>query len=134
MKDLNIDGGIVGKPDLVGVSQSGLENVINLLKKQVKEGLHSGAQLHVARKGETILNIAVGEAQPGIPMKINSAILLYSSSKPWTAIAIAQLWEQKKIRLNQTIKSIIPEFTGGKEKCTIRNVLNHSTSNGEITK
>ena len=126
MKELNIDGGIVGKPDLVGVSQSGLENVINLLKKQVKEGLHSGAQLHVARRGETILNVAVGEAQPGIPMKINSAILLYSSSKPWTAIAIAQLWEKKKIRLNQTIKSIIPEFAGGKEKCTIRNVLNHT--------
>ena len=41
MDTLNIDGGIVGKPENLGVTQNGLDNVVEVLKKQTKEGLHS---------------------------------------------------------------------------------------------
>ncbi len=125
IRDLKIDGGIVGNHNDLGVNQKGLEDVVELLKKQTIEGLHSGVQLHIARKGETILEIAMGEARPGIPLKKNSVILIYSSSKPITSMAIAQLWEKGKIHLNQTVKSIIPEFGNGKETCTMRHLLTH---------
>lgn len=125
MHELNIDGGIVGEPEELGVTRKGLENIIDVLKNQTKEGLHSGVQLHIARKGETVLEIAIGEARSRVPLRTNSVLLIYSSTKPITAIAIAKLWEKGKIHLNQTVKSIIPEFSGGKEACTIRYIMTH---------
>lgn len=125
MNDLYIDGGIVGEPEDLGVTQKGLEDVVGVLKDQTKKGLHSGVQLHIARKGVTILEIAMGEARPGVPMKTDSVLLIYSDTKPLTAMAIARLWENGKVHLNQTVKSIIPEFSGGKEACTIRHIMTH---------
>lgn len=125
MPDLNIDRGIFNNPEKVGVSKIALENVLNLLKNQANRGLHSGVQLHIARKGQTVLNVAIGEARPGIPMKRDSVLLIFSSSKPWTALAIAQLIEQGKLELEQTVVSIIPEFGNGKETCTIEHILVH---------
>ena len=125
MLESYIDGGIEGNPEIVGMSSSGLDEVINLLKKQVKEKLHSGTQLHIAREGQTVLNIAIGEARPGVPMKRNTVMHLYSAGKPWTALAIAQLYEQGKLDIYQPIQTIIPEFVNGKESCTIEHVLIH---------
>ena len=125
MRKVNIDGGIVGDPESTDVDRNALENILNLLIKQTREGLHSGAQLHIALKGRTILNVAVGEARPGIPMKTNSVLLIFSSSKPLTAISIAQLWEQGKLHLNQKVQSIIPEFANGKESVTLRHLMTH---------
>ncbi|MHA2259748.1 MAG: serine hydrolase domain-containing protein [Promethearchaeota archaeon] len=126
MNALNIDGGIIGDSEYLGVSQKGLEDVIDVLKNQTINGLHSGVQLHIARKGITVLDIAMGEARPGVPMKTDSVLLIYSDTKPITAMAIAQFWEKGKLHLNSTVKSIIPEFDGGKETCTIRNILIHT--------
>ena len=125
MSELYIDGGIEGNPEAVGMNSSGLDDIINLLKLQVKKKLHSGTQLHIAREGQTVLNIAMGEARPGVPMKRNSVMHLYSAGKPWTALAIAQLYERGKLDLYQTVQSIIPEFANGKETCTIEHVLIH---------
>jgi CubicO group peptidase (beta-lactamase class C family) len=126
MQEIYIDGGIEGDPEKVGINKAGLEDVIRLLREQVKNGLHTGAQLHIARNGETVLNLGIGEARPGIPMRRDAVILLYSSTKPWVAVAIAQLWESGKIRMSQKVKSIIPEFRAGKEDCEIRHVLTHT--------
>ncbi|MHA1727966.1 MAG: serine hydrolase domain-containing protein [Promethearchaeota archaeon] len=121
-----MDGGIVGNPKETGIEKSSLESVINLLKNQVTEGLHSGVQLHIAKNGKTVLDCAVGEARPGVEMKNNSILLLWSSGKPWTSVAVAQLWENKKLKINQTVQSIIPEFGNGKESCTIKHILTHT--------
>jgi CubicO group peptidase (beta-lactamase class C family) len=125
MDSLNIDGGIYSNPEEIGVSKSGLERVINVLKRQIKEGLHTGAQLHISRDSKTILNMAFGEARPGVPMLRDSILQIFSSCKPWTALAIAQLYEKGKLNLQQTVKSIIPEFGNGKETCTIEHILIH---------
>ncbi|MHA2130031.1 MAG: hypothetical protein ACW99L_08665, partial [Promethearchaeota archaeon] len=87
MNALNIDGGIIGDSEYLGVSQKGLEDVIDVLKNQTINGLHSGVQLHIARKGITVLDIAMGEARPGVPMKTDSVLLIYSDTKPITAMA-----------------------------------------------
>ena len=125
MDSLNIDGGIYSNPEELGVSKSGLEKVINILKHQTKDKLHTGVQLHISREGITVLNVAIGEARPGIPMLRDSVLQIFSSCKPWTALAIAQLYEKGKLDLQQTVKSIIPEFGNGKETCTIEHILLH---------
>ena len=60
-------------------------------------------------------------------MKTNSVLHAFSSGKTWTTIAIAQLIEQNKLDLHQTVQSIIPEFTNGKETCTIEHILLHES-------
>jgi CubicO group peptidase (beta-lactamase class C family) len=118
--------GISGNPEEIGMSISDLKKVIQLLETQVSKGLHTGAQLHVSRKGETVLDVAVGEAKPEVQMQNDSILLLWSSGKPWTSVAIAQLWESKKLKISQTVQSIIPEFKSGKESCSIKHVLTHT--------
>lgn len=121
----NLEGGITGNPESVGFNKAGLDTILNLLQQQVSKGLHSGVQLHIARSGETIMNVALGEARPGVPMKRNSVLHIFSSGKPWTTVAIAKLIEQEKLKLHQTVQSIIPEFVNGKETCTIEHILLH---------
>ncbi|MHA2269312.1 MAG: serine hydrolase domain-containing protein [Promethearchaeota archaeon] len=118
--------GIVGNPEKVGMDKISLNIVLKTLENQVIEGLNTGAQLHVSRKGKTVLDVAVGEAKPGIQMHNDSILALWSSGKPWTSVAIAQLWESGKLGINQTVQSIIPEFKNGKETCTIKHLLIHA--------
>jgi CubicO group peptidase (beta-lactamase class C family) len=116
----------MGNPEKVGLDKTSLNQVIETLENQVIEGLHTGAQLHISRKGQTVLDVAVGEAKSGIPMRPDSILALWSSGKPWTSVAIAQLWESGKLSINQTVHSIIPEFKNGKETCTIKHILIHA--------
>lgn len=118
--------GIVDNPEEVGMDKNGLNDVLRTLDNQVFEGLHTGVQLHVSRKGKTVLDLAIGEAKPGIQIRNDSILALWSSGKPWTSVAIAQLWEHGKLGINQSVQSIIPEFKNGKETCTIRHVLIHA--------
>ena len=121
-----MDGGIIGEPERFGVDSAGLEQAIKLLEEQRKQGLHDGAQLFVARKGQPLVDVAIGEAQPGIPLRTNSVMLWFSSTKPLTAIAIAQQVERGKLNLDDRVQSFIPEFANGKEAATIKHVLTHT--------
>lgn len=121
-----MNGGFIGDPEQVGVDRAGLERAIRLLEEQREQGLHDGAQLFVARKGQPLLDVAIGEAQPGVPLRADSAMLWFSSTKPLTAIAIAQQMERGKLKLDDRVQSIIPEFGNGKEAVTIRQVLTHT--------
>jgi len=121
-----MDGGFVGNPGKVGVDRGGLEQAIRLLEEQREQGLHDGAQLFVARKGEPLVDAAIGEAQPGVPLRTDSVMLWLSSTKPLTAVAIAQQMERGKLKLDDQVQSFIPEFAHGKESATIRHVLTHT--------
>ena len=121
-----MDGGFIGNSEEVGVDRGGLEQAIKLLEKQREENLHNGAQLFVARKGQPLLDVAVGEVEPGIPLYTNSVMLWLSSTKPLTAVAIAQLMEGGKLKLEDRVQDFIPEFANGKESATIKHILTHT--------
>lgn len=121
-----MDGGFIGNPEEVGIDRSGLEQALRLLEEQRKRGLHNGAQLFVARKGQTLLDVAIGEIEPGEPLRTDSVMLWFSSTKPLTAVAIAQQMERGKLGLDDRVQIYIPEFTNGKEAATIRHVLTHT--------
>ncbi|MGR3295006.1 MAG: serine hydrolase domain-containing protein [Candidatus Bathyanammoxibius sp.] len=122
-----MNGGIIGDPEKVGVDRDGLEKAMGLLEEQRERGLHDGAQLFVARKGQPLLDVAIGEAQPGVPLRTNSVMLWLSSTKPLTAVAIAQLMERGKLKPDDRVQSFIPAFANGKEAATIRHVLTHTS-------
>jgi len=121
-----MDGGFVGNPAEAGVERGGLERAVALLEEQREQGLHDGAQLFVARRGQPLLDVAIGEAQPGVPLRTDSLMLWFSSTKPLTAVAIAQQVERRTLKLDDRVQRFIPEFANSKEAATIRHVLTHT--------
>jgi CubicO group peptidase (beta-lactamase class C family) len=92
-----------------------------------RRGLHLGAQLFVSLAGRTVADLAVGEARPGEPLTPEHLMLWLSSSKPVTAILVAQLWEQGALELDDPVAAHWPAFAaGGKERVTIRHLLTHT--------
>lgn len=93
----------------------------------IEAGLHLGAQLCVSLHGEVVADLAVGENRPGEPLTPEHLMLWLSSSKPVTAVAIAQLWERGMLALDDPVARHIPEFAAhGKERITLRHLLTHT--------
>lgn len=107
-------------------SDPDLSPVVELLERQRKDDLHDGAQIYVSRHGETLLDTAMGESTPGRDVEPDDVMLWYSSSKPATAVAVLQLWEQDKLGLDDPIAEFVDGWGAGKERCTIRHVLTHT--------
>jgi len=104
-----------------------MERVAEILARGIAERLHLGAQLYVSKRGEVICNEAFGEAQPGTDMGTDSIVQWYSSGKPLTAIAIAQLHEKGIVEIHEKVSRYIPEFaTAGKELVTVWHLLTHT--------
>ena len=89
--------------------------------------MHRGVQLCVSLGGETIVDWAIGEAKPDVPLTTDSLLLWLSSGKPVTAVATLQLWERGLLDLDTPLAAYIPDFAaGGKESITIRHLLTHT--------
>ena len=109
------------------MGSSSLPSAVAALEQGISERLHVGAQLYVSRDGQAVADVAVGESRPGVAMSPDTLMLWLSSSKPVTAVAIAQMWERGKLRLDDRVAEHVPEFgTNGKEPVTIRHVLTHT--------
>ena len=73
------------------------------------------------RQGKSVFAKSFGESQSP-----NDIFLLASISKPMSATALMTLYDQGKLRLTDTVKKFIPEFTGaGRNKITVRQLLTH---------
>ena len=120
-----MNGSILGSPERVGIDPRGLEQAVEHLERLRREGMHDGAQLFVARHGIPVMDVALGEARPGVPLKIDSVMLWYSATKPLTSVAIAQQAERGKLSIDDPVKKYIAEFGNGKDTCTVKHVLMH---------
>lgn len=90
-------------------------------------GLHIGAQLYVARGGQVVADLGLGEARPGVPMTADTIMLWLSAGKPIGAAAIMQLAERGQLDLHDAVARFIPEFSrNGKEAITLRHLLIHT--------
>ena len=108
-----------------------LEERLPLTCQRIGEGidnqLHTGVQIYVSLQGEVIADAGIGEARPGVPMTESTINLWLSAGKPLTAMAIARLWEQGKLSLDDQVTRFIPDFgTLGKEPITFLHLLNHT--------
>ena len=104
-----------------------LPNTIRAINDGIAQNLHLGAQLYVSSAGDPIADCGIGEARSGMPMRPDHLMLWMSSVKPITVIAIAQMWEQELLALDDPIAKHIPEFAAsGKSAVTVRHVLTHT--------
>ena len=98
-----------------------------VFREGVDRQLHTGLQLYVSLQGKVIADGGIGFSAPDQPMTRETMNPWLSAGKPLTVVAILQLWEQGRLRLDDLVIKFIPEFaTGGKERITIRHLLTHT--------
>ncbi len=103
------------------------EKTIRKVTEGIVQGWHPGVQLFVARNEETLLDLGIGNASIGRPMDRGSIGLWFSSGKPITAVAVAQLVEAGRLGWDDPVARWIPEFAAhGKDSVTLRHVLTHT--------
>ena len=106
---------------------SELPRAARALREGLSAGLHIGAQMYVSRHGKVMADLAVGQSRPGVEMTPQTVMLWLSCSKPIAAVAIAQLWERGRLRLDDPVAQYIPEFSkNDKQAITIRHILTHT--------
>ena len=103
------------------------ERTIRTVTEGIVREWHLGVQLFVARNEETLLDLGIGNASLGRPMDRGSIGLWFSSGKPVTAVALAQLVEEGRVGWDDPVARWIPEFAAhGKDSVTLKQVLTHT--------
>jgi CubicO group peptidase (beta-lactamase class C family) len=98
-----------------------------VLQRGIDDGTQIGAQVYVARGGETVADGAIGVARDGVPMTPDSMMLWFSMTKAITAVAVAQQWERGALELDDPVAKHVPEFgANGKHAVTVRHCLTHT--------
>ena len=93
----------------------------------ITRGLHLGVQLFVSRDRHPLVDLAVGENQPGEALTSGHILPWLSAGKPLTAFAILKLVERGLLDLDRPVMEYIPEFgQSGKESVTTRHLLTHT--------
>ncbi len=87
-----------------------------------------GLTVGILHKGKLVYSNAFGLAdiENRIPMSIDTSFRVASISKMFTAVAVLQLVEEKKIKLTDTIGKHLPWTKGAVAKITIKHILSHT--------
>lgn len=113
--------------DSLSMAQSRLPRTLAVIQVGIERGLHFGVQLFVSRDLDPVVDLAVGENQPGEPLTSDLLLPWLSAGKPITAVAVMQLVEEGRLDLDRPVMQLIPEFgQGGKEAITVRHLLTHT--------
>lgn len=113
--------------DSLSIAQYRLPRTLAVIQTGIERGLHYGVQLFVSRDLEPVVDLAVGENQPGEPLTSDTILPWLSAGKPNTVLAVMQLVEEGRLDLDRPVMQLIPEFgQGGKEAITVRHLLTHT--------
>jgi CubicO group peptidase (beta-lactamase class C family) len=100
----------VADPTALGFTRSGLDALDARLKQSVADGDTAGMTYILMRHGQVAAYNAFGRQTPDKPMALDSLFRIYSMSKPITGVAMMQLYEQGKWRLDDPITKYAPEL------------------------
>lgn len=118
-------------PEEIGLSSERLEGVYRSLESWIEEGTVPGAAISIARGGRFLEPRGFGRMGPepdAAPLPPDAIFLVASVTKPVTATATMLLVERGKLRLDQPVMSVVPEFrTRHKDKITVRHLLTHTS-------
>lgn len=108
-------------------AQSQLPKTLAALQSGIARGLHLGVQLFVSRDLLPLVDLAIGENQPGEALASGHILPWLSAGKPITALAVMQLVEEGLLDLDRPVGELIPEFgQQGKASVTTRHLLTHT--------
>ena len=127
-------------PEKVGISSQRINRITSLSEEYVKSNKVPGIVTMVSRNGKIVYYEAFGNrgADDQSKMKKGDLFRIYSMTKPITAIAAMQLYEEGKFHLNDHVTKFIPEFenikvlndkgvvVSSEEKMTMQQLLTHT--------
>ncbi|MDX1939485.1 MAG: serine hydrolase domain-containing protein, partial [Saprospiraceae bacterium] len=105
------------------------ENITNqldsLISAEERQGFHG--VVHVEREGKEILSKGYGYANEAAKRKFSpeTFVQIGSGVKDFTKVAIYQLVENGKLKLDDPLSKVMPGLTGSKLQITVQHLLNH---------
>lgn len=100
----------VVKPETVGMSEQTLGLIDEFISVGMKQKYYQGAVVLVARHGKIAYFKAFGDAAPDRPMATDAVFRWASMTKPITTLAIMQLYDEGKFKLDDPLSKYIPEY------------------------
>jgi CubicO group peptidase (beta-lactamase class C family) len=118
------------------VAQQTNPGVDEIINREMKERKIPGLQLAIVQKGKIILSKSYGIAnlQYNIPVSNTTIFPINSNTKVFTGVAVMQLVEQDRIRLNDPISKYLDDIPNEWQKITIDQLLTHISGLPEILK
>jgi len=123
-------------PRAVGVSRQSVARIWQAAEALYGSGMHPALQLCVRRRGQVIIDRAIGHARgngpddledtPKVAVTPETPFNIFSASKAVTAMVIHLLDQRHLIHLDDPVCEYIPEFAEHRKQwITIRHVLTH---------
>ena len=103
-------------PSGLGLSDSGLDRLRQVLRREIDEKRLPGAVAMIARQGKLGFLEAFGAQDPGTgaPMRTESIFRIYSMTKPVVSVAIMMLVEEGRLFLADPLAKYVPAFADPK--------------------
>ena len=100
------------RPERQGMSSERLDRVTDVARRLVDADKLAGVVTLVARNGPVVHESTVGSrsAADSTPLRTDDLFRIYSMTKPITAAAAMQLYEQGRFHLNDPVEKFVPEF------------------------
>ncbi|MFT5394780.1 MAG: CubicO group peptidase (beta-lactamase class C family) [Gammaproteobacteria bacterium] len=103
------------------LSSASIDALMVRARREVDEGLLPSAQVAIAKDGKLIAKQTFGQATD------ESLYCVFSATKAITSGAIWLLLQEGKLRLDERVAEIIPEFApNGKDAITVEQLLTHT--------
>ncbi|XP_038078605.1 beta-lactamase domain-containing protein 2-like [Patiria miniata] len=122
-----------------GTVQPGFEPVTKLFRENFENGVEyptGGSAYSVYYKGSKVVDIWGGyaDSEAGRPWKEDTSTIVFSATKGMAALCMAVLVDRGHLDYDKTVASYWPEFAqNGKEKITVRLLLNHEAGLSKIS-
>jgi CubicO group peptidase (beta-lactamase class C family) len=100
------------KPEDVGMSSARLALIGKALNDEIARGQMPGAILAIARRGKLVYFESFGyrDKAAGTPMTADTIFNVASMTKPQTAVAALQLYEQGKLLMDEPVAKYFPKI------------------------
>ncbi len=129
------------KPEREGFSSDRLDRITEITQQYVDDGKLAGVITMVARRGKIVHFEAVGSkgVDDARPLEKDDIFRIYSMTKPITAVAAMQLYEQGGFHLSDPVSKFVPELKSlkvlngdgeledVKSEMTMQQLLTHTT-------
>ena len=100
------------KPEDVGMSSERLALIGKAVNAEIARDQLPGGVLAIARRGKLVYFEALGyrDKSAGVPMSTDTIFNIASMTKPMTAVAALQLYEQGKLLMDEPLAKYFPKI------------------------
>ena len=103
-------------------------SVAAAIQEGISRGLHTGVQIYVSLTSQPVLDSALGDASPDVPMSSATIMPWRSAGKPLTALLILKQIENQRFQLSTRLSELLPEtIHSDKHDVTIFDLLTHQS-------